>query len=124
MLVPVRDHCERLVAARLAADIAGVELVIVARTDAEAATLLQSDADTRDHQFLLGATKPCKPMRYSLQEWVAGGASGSKLVQLEKKWNDDAGIMRYEEAVRPTQLNSRCRTLSLLADHSLRICFQ
>ena len=41
-------------AARLAADVAGVSSLIVARTDAEAATLLQSDIDERDHQFLTG----------------------------------------------------------------------
>jgi len=119
VLVPVRDHCERLVAARLAADIAGVELVIVARTDAEAATLLQSDADTRAHQFLLGATKPCKPMRYSLQEWVAGGASGSKIAQLEKKWTDEAGIMRYEEAV-ANELTKQGKE-KLIADYRAKV---
>ena len=46
-----------MVASRLAAYIAGVELVIVTRTGAKAATLLNSDADTGDYQFLLGATK-------------------------------------------------------------------
>src|SRR5699024_11038833 len=40
---------------RLAAAVAGTPSLIVARTDAEAATLLQSDIDERDHQFLTGA---------------------------------------------------------------------
>ena len=40
VLVSTQEHVDRLIAARLAADVLGVELVIVARTDAEAATLL------------------------------------------------------------------------------------
>jgi len=40
VLVSIQEHIDRLVAARLQADILGVETVIVARTDAEAATLL------------------------------------------------------------------------------------
>ena len=45
-------------AARLAADVAGVPSVIVARTDAEAATLLTSDVDERDRPFLTGGRTP------------------------------------------------------------------
>jgi isocitrate lyase len=45
---------EKLVAARLAADIANVPTVLVARTDAEAASLLTSDIDDNDHRFLTG----------------------------------------------------------------------
>ncbi len=54
VLIPTSHHVRTLNAARLAADVAGVPSLIVARTDAEAATLLQSDIDERDHQFLTG----------------------------------------------------------------------
>ncbi|GAA4113582.1 isocitrate lyase [Enteractinococcus coprophilus] len=54
VLIPTSHHVRTLNAARLAADVAGVPSLIVARTDAEAATLLQSDVDERDHQFLTG----------------------------------------------------------------------
>ena len=54
VLIPTSHHVRTLNAARLAADVAGVSSLIVARTDAEAATLLQSDIDERDHQFLTG----------------------------------------------------------------------
>mgnify|MGYP001354227348 FL=1 len=54
VLIPTSHHVRTLNAARLAADVAGVSTLIVARTDAEAATLLQSDIDERDHQFLTG----------------------------------------------------------------------
>ncbi|MDT0310385.1 isocitrate lyase [Streptomyces sp. DSM 44917] len=54
VLVPTSQHVRTLNAARLAADIAGVPTVIVARTDALAATLLTSDVDERDAPFVTG----------------------------------------------------------------------
>ena len=54
VLVPTSQHIRTLNAARLAADVEGVPTVIVARTDAEAATLLTSDVDERDRPFLTG----------------------------------------------------------------------
>ena len=51
VLVSTQEHIDRLVAARMAADILGSNLVLVARTDAEAATLLDSNHDGRDHPF-------------------------------------------------------------------------
>jgi malate synthase A len=56
VLVPIDDHIKRLNAARFQLDIMGVEGLIVARTDAEAATFLDGIADYRDHPFVLGAT--------------------------------------------------------------------
>lgn len=61
VLVPVEEQIKRLNAARFQLDIMGVEGIIVARTDAEAANLLESDADHRDFPFLLGATNPEVP---------------------------------------------------------------
>ncbi len=52
VLIPVQQHIRNLNAARLAADVMRVPTVIVARTDAESATLLTSDVDERDHQFI------------------------------------------------------------------------
>lgn len=54
VLVPISEFVGKLQAARLAADIQGVPLVIIARTDALSATLLSSDADPADHRFLAG----------------------------------------------------------------------
>ncbi|WP_190094153.1 isocitrate lyase [Streptomyces melanogenes] len=54
VLVPTAQHIRTLNAARLAADIADVPTLIVARTDALAATLLTSDVDERDAQFVTG----------------------------------------------------------------------
>jgi isocitrate lyase len=54
VLVPVKQHIRTLLAARLAADVAGVPTLVVARTDALAATLVTSDVDERDQPFLTG----------------------------------------------------------------------
>jgi isocitrate lyase len=55
VLVPTQDAINKLVAARLAADVMGVPTVLIARTDADAANLLQADYDKRDRQFLTGS---------------------------------------------------------------------
>ena len=54
VLVPTREAVEKLVAARLAADVMGVPTLIVARTDAEAADLLTADIDPNDTPFVTG----------------------------------------------------------------------
>jgi len=54
VLVPTREAVQKLIAARLAADICNVPAIIVARTDAMAANLLTSDVDQRDQRFLAG----------------------------------------------------------------------
>jgi isocitrate lyase len=54
VLVPTAQFQRTLNAARLAADVAGVPTVLVARTDADAATLLTSDVDERDAPFVTG----------------------------------------------------------------------
>ena len=58
VLVPTTQFQRTLNAARLAADVAGVPTVLVARTDADAATLLTSDVDERDAPFVTGERTP------------------------------------------------------------------
>jgi isocitrate lyase len=54
VLVPSREAVEKLVAARLAADVMGVPTLVIARTDAEAADLLTADVDENDKPFCTG----------------------------------------------------------------------
>jgi isocitrate lyase len=54
VLVPTREAVQKLVAARLAADVMGVPTIIVARTDADAANLITSDIDDNDKPFITG----------------------------------------------------------------------
>jgi isocitrate/methylisocitrate lyase len=58
VLVPTAHFIRTLTAARLAADVAGVPTVLVARTDALSATLLTSDVDPTDQEFLTGERTP------------------------------------------------------------------
>ena len=52
VLVPTQEAVQKLLAARLAADVCNVPTVLVARTDAESATLLTADVDERDRAFI------------------------------------------------------------------------
>jgi isocitrate/methylisocitrate lyase len=54
VVTPIREFVQKLIAARLAADVMGVPTLLIARTDADSAKLLQSDIDPRDHAFLTG----------------------------------------------------------------------
>jgi isocitrate lyase len=58
VLVPTSQFVRTLLAARLAADVLGVPTLLIARTDAHAATLVTSDADERDAEFLTGERTP------------------------------------------------------------------
>jgi isocitrate lyase len=58
VLVPTAQFIKTLSAARLAADVAGVSTVIIARTDANSAKLITSDIDPRDHEFMTGERTP------------------------------------------------------------------
>lgn len=54
VLVPTQEAVQKLIAARLAADVMGVPTILVARTDAEAADLITSDIDDNDKEFCTG----------------------------------------------------------------------
>ncbi|HUC35189.1 MAG TPA: isocitrate lyase [Gaiellaceae bacterium] len=58
VLVPTSQFVRTLTAARLAADVCDVPTILVARTDALSATLITSDVDKRDHEFLTGERTP------------------------------------------------------------------
>ena len=58
VLVPTQEAINKLIAARLAADVMGVPTIVIARTDADAANLLTSDIDERDSKFITGERSP------------------------------------------------------------------
>jgi isocitrate lyase len=104
VLVPSREAVEKLVAARLAADVMGVPALVVARTDAEAADLITSDVDPNDRQFCTGErtvegfyrTKP------GLQQAVSRGlayAPYADLVWCETGKPDLAFAKAFAEAI-------------------------
>lgn len=58
VLVPTQEAINKLVAARLAADVCNVPTLVIARTDAEAANLITTDVDPRDAKFITGKRAP------------------------------------------------------------------
>lgn len=100
VLVPTAEHCRRLVAARLQADILRTETNIVARTDAEAATLLASNVDPADHPFILGCTvEGLTGRNESLAEAKARGASKQEQVAIFGGWEAKAHLQTYGQTV-------------------------
>ena len=77
VLVPTRAALAHLTAARLAADVCNVPTVILARTDANAASLLTSDADERDRAFLTGdrTAEGFHRVRAGIDQAIARGLS-------------------------------------------------
>lgn len=103
VLVPVSEHINRMVAARLQFDLMGVETILIARTDAEAATLLQSNIDPRDHPFILGVCNPAfansKPLAMLLNEAVEAGKAGTELQSMEDAWLSSANLRPFKHCV-------------------------
>ncbi|KAK5942520.1 isocitrate lyase 1 [Knufia obscura] len=100
VLVPVSEHINRLVAIRAQADIMGTDLLAVARTDAEAATLISSTIDPRDHAFILGSTNAnLQPLNDLMIAAEQSGKVGEQLQAIEDQWNEQAHLKLYDDAV-------------------------
>ncbi|KAI1389535.1 isocitrate lyase [Hypoxylon trugodes] len=100
VLVPISEHINRLVAIRAQADIMGSDLVAVARTDAEAATLITTTIDPRDHAFILGSTNPqLQPLNDLMVAAERAGKTGDQLQAIEDAWLQQANLRRFDEAV-------------------------
>lgn len=100
VLVPISEHISRLVAIRAQADIMGTDLVLVARTDSEAATLITSTIDPRDHAFILGTTNPTlQALNDLMMAAEATGQSGAQLEEIEDRWNSQAKLKLFDDAV-------------------------
>lgn len=103
VLVPISEHINRLVAIRAQADIMGTDLLAIARTDSEAATLITSTIDPRDHAFILGCTNPAlQPLNDLMIAAEAAGKSGPDLQSIEDSWLAQAGLKLFSEAVADT----------------------
>lgn len=97
VLVSTQEHIDRLVAARLQADAMGAETVFVARTDAEAATLLDSNIDPRDHPYILGATTEGMP---AVNDAIARARQlGMNPDQTYTEWLKEANLKTYPQVV-------------------------
>ncbi|CAG8676698.1 14668_t:CDS:2, partial [Acaulospora colombiana] len=103
VLVPISEHINRLIAIRVQFDIMGVENLIVARTDSEAATLITSTIDSRDHAFIIGVTNPhSDPLVNVLDKAQKEGKDGNELAEIEEKWTREAVLKTYPQAIADT----------------------
>jgi isocitrate lyase len=77
VLVPTRTAIKHLIAARLAADVCDLPMILIARTDANAAALVTNDVDERDREFLTGERTPegFFRVRAGLDQAIARGQS-------------------------------------------------
>ncbi|HEV2425994.1 MAG TPA: isocitrate lyase [Terriglobia bacterium] len=104
VLVPTPEAIQKLVAARLAADVMGVPTLVLARTDANSAQLLTSDIDPRDREFLTGERTPegFFRIRGGLDSAIARGiayAPYADLIWCETAKPDLDEARRFAEAV-------------------------
>ena len=112
VLVPTAQHLTTLAAARLAADVADVPTILIARTDSLGATLITSDVDERDHRFCTGerTAEGFYVVRNTLEAAIARAlayAPYSDLLWCETSTPDLGEARRFAEAVKdryPDQL--------------------
>ncbi|AXK87517.1 isocitrate lyase [Nocardia farcinica] len=112
VLIPTQQHIRTLTSARLAADVAGVPTVVIARTDAEAATLITSDVDERDRPFITGerTSEGFYQVKNGIEPCIARAkayAPYADLIWMETGTPDLELAKKFSEAVRsefPDQL--------------------
>jgi len=105
VLIPTGQHIRTLNAARLAADVAGVPTLIIARTDAEAATLITTDVDERDRPFITGerTAEGFYRVRNGIEPCIARGlayAPYADLLWMETSTPDLDVARRFAEAIK------------------------
>ena len=104
VLVPTHEAVNKLVAARLAADVMDVPSLIIARTDAEAANLITSDVDERDRAFITGerTSEGFFRVRNGLEQCIARGiayAPYSDLIWMETSHPDLGMAKEFAQGV-------------------------
>ena len=104
VLVPTREAVQKLIAARLAADVLDVPTIVLARTDANAADLITSDADEYDHAFMTGerTSEGFYRTRAGIEQAIARGlayAPYADLLWCETATPDLEEARRFAEAI-------------------------
>jgi isocitrate lyase len=105
VLIPTQQHIRTLIAARLAADVMDVPTIVIARTDALGATLITSDVDERDREFLTGERTAegffmTKPILESPIKRALAYAPYADLIWCETSTPDLDEARRFAEAVK------------------------
>jgi isocitrate lyase len=104
VLLPTQNAVRNLMSARLAADVMDVPTIIIARTDADAADLITSDIDSRDHEFITGERTPegFYRTKAGIEQAIARGlayAPYADLIWCETSTPDLAEAKRFANAI-------------------------
>jgi len=105
VLVPTQEAINKLIAARLAADVLNVPTLIIARTDADAANLLTSDIDDRDKKFIKSKTRTSEGffhVKNGIEQGIDRGLSYAPyadLLWLETSNPDLAQAKQFSDAI-------------------------
>ncbi|EZF10493.1 isocitrate lyase [Trichophyton rubrum D6] len=101
----------------------GTDLLAIARTDSEAATLITSTIDPRDHAFIVGSTNSSiEPLNDLMVAAEQAGKNGAELQQIEDEWTSKAGLKRFQDAAidqinaTPSISNKKAAIEKFLAD--------
>jgi isocitrate lyase len=134
VLVPVDEQIKRLSAARFQLDVMGVPGIIVARTDAEAATLLDGTGDERDHPFILGVTDRSVPSWKStflailrkFRDMGIEDVNGHLLYRLSDEayagaeaWLDHIGVIGFMQDLLDAHRNDRVMPVETIVDQAV-----
>lgn len=102
VLVPISDHISRLIAARMQWDIMGLEILSIARTDAEKAKLISSTGDFRDHEFVLGVevsngNGELMGLAEAIAKGEREGKSGEEINKIEMDWMSKVELVTFDQ---------------------------
>ncbi|KIV99834.1 isocitrate lyase [Verruconis gallopava] len=95
-VVPTSEYLDRLTAVRAQFDIMGAETLLLCRCDTDHSEFITSVIDERDHEYVLGATKPVEPLKSVLQRALE---AGKDLTAERNAWKASAGLATFDEAV-------------------------
>ncbi|KAJ5118908.1 isocitrate lyase [Penicillium atrosanguineum] len=95
-VVPTSEYLSRLTAARMQIDIMGAETILMCRCDTDHSSYISSVIDTRDHAWVLGATKDVEPLAKVLS---AALLNGEDVLSAQKAWLVLADLKTFDDAV-------------------------
>ncbi|CAM1507967.1 Fc.00g048150.m01.CDS01 [Cosmosporella sp. VM-42] len=102
-VVPTNEYLDRLTAVRMQFDIMGAETLLLCRCDTDHAEFITSVIDSRDHEYVLGATERLEPLKDCLDK---AQAERKDLKAVRQDWMKSAGLKTFDEAVKAVASDS------------------
>ncbi|GAM37819.1 isocitrate lyase [Talaromyces pinophilus] len=95
-VIPTSEYLSRLTAARTQIDVMGAETILLCRCDTDHSSYITSIVDSRDHTWVLGATKPVEALTTVLNRALA---NGEDIAATQKAWLESAELKTFDDAV-------------------------